>query len=186
MVEILVTQIKLLLCLERAIIGSSFKLSFFLLVASHSFGQDTTCHINASWTGLKTQLQRRSDIAVNLTVVLSRSKAENKQLNNFKASAIDLSKFIDTFYLKDSVTVSLAAIKNEKLTESLARTLITTENDKKIRSDTAFIDLLMQLEGCENRIALAKQDYNNACKMCHRTDLQFRVGQTNRAAEVKF
>jgi hypothetical protein len=109
MVEILMIQIKTLLYRERAIWGASIKLSFFfLLVAFHSFGQDSTCQIDASWAGLKTQLQRRSNIAGNLTVVLSRSKVDKKQLNSLKESANDLCKYIDALYLRDSVAISLA------------------------------------------------------------------------------
>lgn len=172
MTEIVVTKIKLS--------------TLFLLFTLHSFGQDTTCQINTTWTGLKAQLQRRSDIAVNLTAVLSKTKADKEQLNRLKASAIDLFKYIDTLCLRNSMAVSLAETKNNKLTKSLASTLIEAENDKKIIASQAFIDIMIQLEGCENRIALAKQDYNNACKVCNRTDLLFKEEQIKKAEEIKF
>ena len=50
----------------------------------------------------------------------------------------------------DSATISLANNKNNKLTQALARTLATSENDKKLRSGNQLQGLLMQLEGCEN------------------------------------
>jgi LemA protein len=155
-------------------------------VALQTYGQDSTCQINASWTDLKTQLKRRSDIVSNLTVVLSNLKTDKELLNNLKIAAIDVFKYVDTLSLRNSVAVSLAATKNNKLTESLGRTLITTENNKKISSNKEFINLLMQLEGCENRIVVAKQDYNNACKICNRTDLVFNVEQVNNVPKVKF
>ena len=170
--EIVVTKIKLS--------------SLFLLFALHSFGQDTTCQINTSWTGLKKQLQRRSDIAVNLTAVLSKTKEDKEQLNSLKASAIDLFKYVDTLCLRNSMAISLAETKNNKLTESLASVLIEAENDKIIRTSQAFIDIMIQLEGCENRIALAEQDYNNACKTRNRTDLLFKEEKIKKAEEIKF
>jgi hypothetical protein len=187
MAEILATKIKLLLCRERTVISSSIKLStFFLLLVMQSFGQDTTCQINTTWTGLKTQLQRRSEIAVNLATMLSKTKADKEQLDSLRTSAIDLFKYIDTLGVRDSLVVSLAETKNNKLTKTLAGTLIKTENDKKNSANHEFVDLLIRLEGCENRIALAKQDYNEACKICNRTDLLFREEQINKAEEIKF
>ena len=44
----------------------------------------------------------------------------------------------------------------------------------------------MQLESCENRIALAKREYNETCKEYKRTDLYFGSGQVDKAPEVKF
>lgn len=163
----------------------------FILLCFFSFqtiyGQDTTARINMAWTNLKTQLQRRTDIVSNLTSILSKStKVDKEQLNNSKVFSIDLFKYVDTLSFKDSVTISLASTKNNKLTQALARTLATLENDKKLRSDNELQVLLMQLEGCENRIALAKQEYNDLCKEYGKTDLLFGSDNEEKAPEVKF
>ena len=164
------------------------QLSFLLLLASQNcFGQDTISIINASWTNLKTQLLRRADIVSNLTGLLSKSsKIDKEQLNNSKVFAVDLFKYVDTLNKKDSLSVSLASIKNNKLTQALARTIVTLENDSKLRSNNDVNGLLMQLEGCENRMALAKRAYNETCKKFKRTDLLFGPDQRVKAPEVKF
>ncbi len=165
---------------------TTFILLFFFSFQT-IYGQDTTAHINTAWTNLKTQLQRRTDIVSNLTSILSKStKVDKEQLNNSKLYSIDLFKYVDTLSYKDSLTISLASNKNNKLTQALARTLATLEDDKKLRSDNQLQGLLMQLEGCENRIALAKRDYNNVCKVYGKTDLLFGSNNEEKAPEVKF
>jgi hypothetical protein len=132
-------------------------------------------------------LQRRTGIAGNLAVFLSQSTIVDKeQLGNSKLFAIDLYKYLDTLTFKDSLSISFASDKNSRLTQALARILITLENDKKLRSDNQLLGLFMQLEGCENKIALAKQAYNEACKKYKRIDLLFDSDNVEEGPEVKF
>lgn len=152
-----------------------------------SFGQDTTAQINTSWINLKTQLQRRTDIVSNLVSILSQSpKVDKEQLSKSKTFAINLFKYLDTLTLKDSLSISLANEKNNRLTKALARALATSDNDKKLRSNKKLPELFMQLEGCENRIALAKRDYNDVCNEYKRTDLLFGSDKVEKATEIKF
>ena len=72
------------------------------------------------------------------------------------------------------------------MTQALTRALATLANDKKIRSDDQLQGLLMQLEGCENRIALANREYNEVCREYGKTDLLFDSDKVGKAAEVKF
>ncbi|MFN8306975.1 MAG: LemA family protein [Ferruginibacter sp.] len=158
-----------------------------LLSFQKSYGQDTTVLINTAWTNLKTQLQRRTDIISNLTSILSTStKIDKEQLNNCKVFSIDLFKYVDTLSFKDSLSISLASGKNHRLTQALAKTLATLENDKRLRSDNQLQGLIMQLEGCENRIALAKREYNETCKEYNKTDLLFGHDKMGKASETKF
>lgn len=160
---------------------------FFFFSFQTIYGQDTTAQINTAWTNLKIQLQRRTDIVSNLTSILYKStKVDKEQLNNSKLFSIDLFKYVDTLSFKDSLTISLASIKNNKLTQALSRTLASLENDKKLRSDNQLQGLLMQLEGCENRIALAKREYNDVCKEYGKTDILFGSDNAEKAPEVKF
>jgi LemA protein len=165
---------------------TTFILLFFFS-SQTTYGQDTTAQINTAWTNLKTQLQRRTDIVSNLASILSKStKVDKEELNNSKLVSIDLFKYLDTLRLKDSLTISLASTKNNKLTQALARTLATLENDKKLSADDQLQGLLMKLEGCENRIALAKRAYNDVCKEYGKTDLLFGSDSTEKGPEIKF
>jgi LemA protein len=165
----------------------SFVILLFFLSSQSCFGQDATAEINESWSRLKTQLQRRTDIVSNLISILSQSsKINKKQLNNSNVFALDLSKCIDTLSPKDSLSVSLAKIKNNNLTQAFAKTLATLENSRKFRANNQISGLLMQLEGCENRISLATQEYSETCKKFKRTDLLFGSDQIEKVPEVKF
>ena len=162
-------------------------LLLFLLSFQTSFGQDTTAQINTSWINLKTQLQRRTDIVSNLASILSKStKVDKEQLSKSKTFAIDLFKYVDTLTLKDSLSICLANEKNNRLTEALEKTLASSDNDKKLSSNNQLPGLFMQLEGCENRIALAKREYNDICKEYKRTDLLFGSDKVEKAPEIKF
>ena len=158
-----------------------------ILISQSCFGQDTTALINSNWTNLKTRLQRRTDIISNLTTVLSRSKKIDKvELQNLKTYSIDLFNHVDTLTFKDSLSISLANTKNNKLTQAISRTLVTLENDMKFKNKNEVSRLLMQLEGCENQIALARLDYNEACKEYQRPCLYFGNDKVDKAPEVKF
>ena len=158
-----------------------------ILISQSCFGQDTTALINSNWTNLKTRLQRRTDIISNLTTVLSRSKKIDKvELQNLKTYSIDLFNHVDTLTFKDSLSISLINTKNNKLTQAISRTLVTLENDMKFKNKNEVSRLLMQLEGCENQIALARLEYNEACKEYQRPYLYFGNDKVDKAPEVKF
>jgi LemA protein len=165
-----------------------FRISVLLILLSQScFGQDTTALINASWTNLKTQLQRRTDIITNLTNELYKSTNVDKvELTNSKTYCIDLFKYVDTLTFRDSLSISLAYNKNNRLTQAISRTLVTLENDQNFKNRNEVTILIMHLEGCENRLALVKREYNETCKVYQRTDLYFGNNQVDKAPEVKF
>jgi LemA protein len=52
------------------------------------------------------------------------------------------------------------AAANQALTAPLGRLLAIVENYPELKSNQNFLDLQNQLEGTENRIAVARQDYN--------------------------
>ena len=159
----------------------------FILISQSCFGQDTTALINSNWTNLKTRLQRRTDIIFNLTTVLSKSKKVDKvELKNLKTYSIDLFNHVDTLTFKDSLSISLANTKNNRLTQAISRTLVTLENDMKFKNKNEVSTLLMQLEDCENQIALARLQYNETCKKYERAYLYFDDNKVDNAPEVKF
>lgn len=132
-------------------------------------------------------MQRRVDIVLNLTSLISKSsKVDKKELSNSKVFASDLFKYVDTLKSKDSISITVAYTKYTNLTQALARTIATLETDKKLRNNNEITALLMHLEGIENRIALDKREYNELCMKYNRTDLLFGSEQNEKAPEVKF
>ena len=76
--------------------------------------------------------------------------------------------------------------KNNRLTQAISRTLVTLENEMKFKNKNEVSKLIMQLEGCENQIALARLEYNETCKEYQRPYLYFGIDKVDKAPEVKF
>ncbi len=158
------------------------------IIDSQILEKDTSsADLDHSWTKLKGEFQRRSDIIMNLLSVVNKSKEIDKDLiEEVKFAATDLSLFIDSSKVLDSLAVQTIYQKNNSLMQALgkilSKTLIMLENNPKLKSRDEYINLQMQLEGTENRIGVAKRDYNDICMKYNRLDLIF----GNKAASVSF
>ena len=158
----------------------------FSFTSHNCFGQDTSS-INKSWKTLKIQLQRRTDIIVNLTQPLYSSKiVDKKELIKLKKSAVDIFKYLDTLKRLDSSSIVIIRNSNNQLTTTLTKTLVSFENDKKFKNRNTVMNLVYQLEGTENDIALARREYNETCKKNNRTDLQYLTDENSRGVQVQF
>jgi LemA protein len=154
----------------------SFRLLLSLLFLSQaSMAQETTKSVNDAWTSLRTQLRRRTDLVINLTNSLSTSThVDQEELKKAKNLAADLFRLTDTVKTLDSVSISFASGLNANLTQVLGRTLVTLEEDQKLKNSNLVRDLQLHLEATENRLNLARIIYNEACTKVNRQDLLFR------------
>lgn len=109
--------------------------------------------INQSESDIDTQLQRRSDLIPNLIETVKGYAAQEKGI--FTAVADARSK------LAGAQTVTEKAEADNQLSGSLSRLLAIVENYPNLKSDQNFRDLSIALEGTENRINIARKDYNN-------------------------
>jgi len=164
------------------------KLFFLILFLSQTcLAQHSTKTINDTWKNLKTQLQSRTDLVAGVTNTLTKSKqVDQEELKKAKHIAADLFRHVDTLQTLDSLSVSFANYLNTNLTQALARSLMTLERDRKHRNSVPVRDLLVQLEAIENRIMVAKMDYNHACTETNRPDLFFGSNAKAKAPEIKF
>jgi LemA protein len=67
---------------------------------------------------------------------------------------------------------------NGELTQGLGRLLAIVENYPTLKSSEAFRDLMAQLEGTENRVAVARTDYNAAANDFNSYIRQFPINLT--------
>ena len=67
---------------------------------------------------------------------------------------------------------------NGELTQGLGRLLAIVENYPTLKSTDAFRDLMSQLEGTENRVSVARQDYNAAVNDFNTYIRQFPINLT--------
>jgi LemA protein len=113
--------------------------------------------VNAAEAQIKVQLQRRADLIPNLVETV---KGYAKQeLTIFTEVAEARAKLAGAVQAGDLRQMAEA---NAALTAPLGRLLAIAENYPQLKSNENFRALQDQLEGTENRIAVARQDYNEA------------------------
>ena len=145
----------------------------FLLIAGCSNGQDALSVLNDSWIKLKTQLQRRNDIALSLIVEINKSDSADKiSLEQIRSGVSEFNHFIDYTRNLDSLTVRLTKQKADESRGLISKALNLRMNHSEL-NEKEFRDLQSQLEEAENRIHAAKTNFNKLCIQYKRMDLLF-------------
>jgi LemA protein len=113
--------------------------------------------VNKAQGQIQTQLQRRSDLIPNLVnTVKGITKQEDTVFISIANARARLAGAVQ------SGNVPEMAAANQELTQGLGRLLAISENYPQLRSSENFRDLQAQIEGSENRISVARQDYNTS------------------------
>jgi LemA protein len=110
--------------------------------------------VNAAESQIKVQLQRRADLIPNLVETVAYAKQEQTIFLGVAEARARLAGAVQSGNL-DSM-----AAANQALNAPLSRLLAIAENYPQLKSNENFRALQDQLEGTENRIAVARQDYN--------------------------
>jgi len=113
--------------------------------------------VNSALAQVKVQLQRRADLVPNLVETVKGFAAQESQV--FTAVSDARSRLAGAV---QTGSVAEMAEANAALTAPLGRLLAIVEAYPELKSNQNFLDLQDQLEGTENRIAVARQDYNSA------------------------
>ena len=118
----------------------------------------------ASWAEVQNQYQRRSDLVPNLVAtVQGYAKQEQAVLVGVAEARSKASQvMIDPSKLSDASAIAKFQQAQDGLSSSLGRLLVTVEKYPDLKSDQNFLTLQSQLEGTENRISIARRDYNLA------------------------
>lgn len=120
--------------------------------------------INASWSEVVNQYQRRSDLIPNLVETV---KAFASQEKSVLLGVTEARSKVGSIQATPDMVNDPAAFEqfNEaqgELSSALSRLLVVVENYPQLKSDANFRDLQAQLEGTENRIAVARLRYIKA------------------------
>lgn len=149
------------------------KVSFLLVVMSYL----TACGINniptydeevkANWSQVLNQYKRRADLIPNLVNTVKGYAAQEKEV--LVAVTEARSRVANMNLPKDVLTNPQAFQMFQQnqgaLSSALSRLMVVVEKYPDLKSNQNFLALQSQLEGTENRIAVARRDYINAVKV---------------------
>jgi LemA protein len=118
----------------------------------------------ASWAEVQTQYQRRSDLIPNLVSTVQGYAAQERgvlvDVTNARASATQVK--VDASTLTNPAAFAQYQQAQDRLSGVLGRLMMINEKYPELKSNENFLALQSQLEGTENRIAVARRDYNQA------------------------
>ncbi len=121
--------------------------------------------VNAAWSNVETQYQRRSDLIPNLVNTVKGYAAHESQTlgevteARAKATSINLSAGVLTPERLAQFQQAQADVRS-----ALGRLIAVAESYPDLKANQNFIELQSQLEGTENRIAVARKDFNDAAR----------------------
>ncbi|SUS03341.1 Cytoplasmic membrane protein with extracellular domain [uncultured Defluviicoccus sp.] len=136
----------------------------------------STCTVNtiptkeerakAAWADVQSQYQRRADLVPNLVATVAGYAQQEKEVlaavTEARASATQIK--VDLSTLSDPAAFEKYRAAQDQLSGVLGRLLAISENYPDLKSNQNFLTLQSQLEGTENRIGIARRDFNEAVR----------------------
>ena len=135
-----------------------------LAVGGYNRLNTTDQAVSASWAQVENVYQRRADLIPNLVeTVKGAASFEKETLTDvIKARASATQVKLDANQIKDPAAFQKFEEAQAGLSGALSRLLVSVERYPELKANQNYRDLQVQLEGTENRISTARQDYNNA------------------------
>jgi LemA protein len=131
--------------------------------------------VKASWAEVENQYQRRADVVPNLVRVVK--GAADFEKGTLEAVVEARSKVgsmqVDSSIVDDPQKLKAFEQAQGQLSSALSRLLVVSENYPQLKATDAFRDLQAQLEGTENRIAVARRRFIDSVSQYNQTVLKF-------------
>lgn len=117
--------------------------------------------VTAAWSEVQNQYQRRADLVPNLVnVVKGYAKHEEQVLTEVAQARANVAGLkVDKQVLEDPALFQKYQEAQAQMTSALSRLIAVSENYPDLKANEQFRDLQAQLEGTENRIAVARNRY---------------------------
>jgi LemA protein len=148
-----------------------------LLIAGCGYNTIPTKNINAQtkWSEVQNQYQRRADLIPNLVNTVKGYAAQEKstlvEVTEARASATQVK--VDASTITNPAAFQQYQQAQDKLSGVLGRLMMIQERYPDLKSNQNFLALQSQLEGTENRISVARRDYNEAVQDYNTTLVTF-------------
>jgi LemA protein len=122
--------------------------------------------VSAAWSQVLNQYQRRAELIPNLVNTVKGYAAQEKDV---LTSVVEARSKVAQTQIPKNVLTDPTAFKafqdnQAELSAALARLMVVVERYPDLKSNQNFLALQSQLEGTENRIAVARRDYIEAVK----------------------
>lgn len=139
--------------------------------------------INAAWSEVLNQYQRRADLVPNLVETV---KAYAAHEAGVLTAVTEARASVGSMKMTPELANDPQALANFQaaqgnMTSALSRLMVVAENYPQLKADRNFQDLAAQLEGTENRIAVARKRYIEAVQQYNTTVRSF---PTNFTAKI--
>lgn len=116
-------------------------------------------NVNSKWAQVENQLKRRNDLIPNLVATVKGYAAHEKEV--FTNIADARAKLGGAMNKNDMKGIQQG---NSELSSALSRLLLVVERYPELKADKQFMNLQDELAGTENRLAVARKDYNESVK----------------------
>jgi LemA protein len=135
----------------------------FLLVIRYNKLIPLDENVKKSWAEVQNQYQRRADLIPNLVnTVKGAANFEQKTLTDvIEARAKATQMNVNAGDLSPEKIKEFQAAQGQ-LSQALGRLMMITENYPTLKANENFLKLQDDLSGTENRITVARKDYNNS------------------------
>ncbi|MGE8000209.1 LemA family protein [Lysinibacillus sp. NPDC093190] len=121
--------------------------------------------VDSKWAQVENQLQRRYDLIPNLVESVKGYANHEKEVITSITEA--------RAQMGSAHSPKEQAVANDALNGALSRLLVVVENYPNLKADANFRQLMDELAGTENRLAVAREDYNNEVQAFNKTVKSF-------------
>ncbi len=156
---------------HKVLIGLGVVVLVLLIWAGGNYNSlvGTDENVNKAWGNVQAQYQRRFDLLPNLVETVKGYATHEQEL------------FTKVTELRSQWGANPSVDTAQQLDGAIGRLLLVAENYPQLKASEGFLNLQAQLEGTENRVSVARQDYNTAVQGYN---VQVRRFPTNIVASV--
>ena len=131
--------------------------------------------VSSAWSQVETQYQRRADLIPNLVSTVKGFAAQEKEVlvgvteARARVSQMNVTKDV----VNDPESFAKFQAAQDQFSSAISRLLVVAENYPNLKSNENFLSLQTQLEGTENRIAVARRNFNEVVQGYNTTIRRF-------------